>query len=94
LSLVVSRVILDQLRELETIEARASGEEPAEIPPERGSAVIRRHADFIHFQLMLELDYDWPDLDAVLHRFARDPNPHRTRLREQVQFDPFPVALA
>lgn len=98
LSLVVSRIILEQLRELEPLAVGEGSEHPSEatsrIPTERGSAVIRRHADLIHHQLMLDLGYDWPDLDEVLLRFARDPNLHRSRLREQVQFEPFPVALA
>lgn len=98
LSLVVSRSILEQLRELERVAPGPAGEDsseaPCSIPTERGSAVIRRHAEVIHLQLMVELGYDWPDLDAVLYRFARDPNPHRSRLREQVQSEAFPVALA
>jgi len=98
LSLVVSRVILDQLRELNAIEARATGEDPVEvraaIPNPRGSAVIERHAELIHEYLMLELGYTWPDLDGLLLEFNQEPNPHRPRLREQVQFEAFPVALA
>lgn len=98
LSLVVSRVILDQLRDLEQLatgpgESRSS-EAPRPIPTERGSAVIQRHADLIHHQLMLELGYDWPALDGLLLRFAREPNPHRRSLRDQVQFEAYPIALA
>jgi len=66
-SLVVSRTILDQLRELEATAARTTGDEPAEIPSERASKVVRRHADTIHCQLMLKRGYDWSGLDAVLH---------------------------
>ncbi|RQG89901.1 hypothetical protein EA462_07775 [Natrarchaeobius halalkaliphilus] len=35
--------------------------------------------------MMLELGYELPDLDSLLLWSSRDPNPHRPRLREQVE---------
>lgn len=98
LSLVVSRVILEQLRELEAQEARAAGEEPAaaraRLSRHRCSEAIKRQVSLIHLYLMCDLGYGWPDLDAVLRLGSRDPNPHRDRLLDQVQFSEFPVELA
>lgn len=56
--------------------------------------MIQRHTDLIHHQLILELGYDRPALDRLLFRFAWEPNPHRSALRDQVQSEAYPVTLA
>ena len=38
---------------------------------------------------MVDLGYDLPDLDTFLLWAARDPNPHRPRLLEQVESGKF-----
>ena len=107
LSLVVSRVILDELRELETqplptddTEADNDDEnEPEESVRERlsrrrGSLAVQRFGGLIHQYVMLELGYDLPDLDELLLMVAREPNPHRDRLRWEVETGPVRPGLA
>jgi len=57
----------------------------------RGSLVVvvplavERHAHLIQLYLMVESGYELPDWDELLLWASRNPNPHRDRLREQVE---------
>jgi putative transposase len=90
ISLMMSRVIVDELR---TLEARHREAEPAadtdesasRLPRRRWSLAIERHAHLIQLYLMLELGYELPDLDDLLLWASRNPNPHRERLRGAVE---------
>ncbi|MCW8173258.1 hypothetical protein D8S78_20090 [Natrialba swarupiae] len=55
----------------------------------RCSHAVERHAHLIQLYLMLDLGYELPDLDSLLLWSSRDPNPHRPRLREQVESGEF-----
>ena len=59
------------------------------LPRRRCSLAVERHAHLIQLYLMLELGYDLPDLDALLLWVSRNPNPHRERLRSQVELGEF-----
>lgn len=96
LSLVVSRVILEELRDLEA-EEMASDKDMAvreRLPRRRGSLAVERFAGIIHLYVMIDLGYDLPDLDDLLRSVAREPNPHRDRLRKEVEIGTFEPALA
>lgn len=90
ISLLMSRVIVDELRKLDAKrrEGEAAGdadESASRLPRRRCSLAVERHAHLIQLYLMLELGYDLPDLDELLLWASRDPNPHRERLRNQVE---------
>jgi IS4 transposase len=90
ISLLMSRVIVDELRSIEArqreVEAAADADESASrLPRRRCSLAVERHAHLIQLYLMVELGYELPDLDELLLWASRNPNPHRNRLREQVE---------
>jgi len=94
ISLMMSRVIVDELRSLE---ARQRGDEAAadadssasRLPRRRCSLAVERHAHLIQLYLMVELGYELPDLDKLLLWASQNPNPHRERLRSQVESGEF-----
>jgi hypothetical protein len=95
ISLLMSRVIVDELRNLEATrrveEAAADADSSASrLPRHRCSLAVERHAHLIQLYLMLELGYELPDLDELLLMVSRDPNPHRERLRSEVQSGEYP----
>ncbi|MBS8134142.1 IS4-like element ISHvo11 family transposase, partial [Haloferax volcanii] len=90
ISLMMSRVIVDELRSLEARqregEAAADADSSASrLPRRRCSLAVERHGHLIQLYLMVELGYELPDLDELLLWASRNPNPHRDRLREQVE---------
>ena len=89
ISLMLSRVIIDELHELEAKRRGAadadSGESASRLPPRRGSLAVEHHAHLIQLYLMLDLGYELPDLDELLLWASREPNPHRERLRREVE---------
>jgi IS4 transposase len=94
ISLMMSRVIVDELRSLEAKrredETAADADESASrLPRRRCSLAVERHAHLIQLYLMAELGYELPDLDELLLWASQDPNPHRQRLREQVESGEF-----
>lgn len=91
ISLMISRVIIDELHELEAKrrEAADADESASRHPPRRGSLAVERHAHLIQLYLMLDLGYELPDLDELLLWASRDPNPHRKRLRREVESGEF-----
>ena len=88
----MSRVIVDELRKLD---AKRQGSDDdacassARLPRRRCSHALERHAHLVQLYLMLDLGYELPDLDELLLWASRDPNPHRPRLREQVESGEF-----
>ena len=96
ISLMMSRVIVNELRK---IEARQRETEPAadadlpesasRLPRRCCSLAIERHAHLIQLYLMLELGYELPDLDELLLWASQNPNPHRERLRGQIESGEF-----
>ena len=97
ISLLMSRVIVDELRSLEArqreAEAAADADESASrLPRRRCSLAVERHAHLIQLYLMVELGYELPDLDELLLWASRNPNPHRKRLRSQVESGEFSFA--
>jgi len=97
ISLMMSRVIVDELRSLEArqreAEAAADADESASrLPGRRCSLAVERHAHLIQLYLMVELGYELPDLDELLLWASRNPNPHRKRLRSQVESGEFSFA--
>ncbi|THE63751.1 IS4 family transposase [Salinadaptatus halalkaliphilus] len=92
ISLLMSRVIVDELRKLDA-EQRESADDAAasspQLPRRRCSHAVERHAHLIQLYVMLDLGYELPDLDELLLWASRDPNPHRPRLREQVESGEF-----
>jgi len=94
ISLMMSRVIVDELRSLEAREhegeAAADADSSASrLPRRRCSLAVERHAHLIQLYLMVELGYELPDLDELLLWASRNPNPHRQRLRSQVESGEF-----
>ncbi|MDL0119647.1 IS4-like element ISH5 family transposase [Halobacterium salinarum] len=90
ISLMMSRVIVDELRSLEARQREAQAAADADssasrLPRRRCSLAVERHAHLIQLYLMVELGYELPDLDDLLLWASRNPNPHRDRLREQVE---------
>ncbi|MDL0120508.1 transposase, partial [Halobacterium salinarum] len=90
ISLMMSRVIVDELRTLEArqqeAEAAADADSSASrLPRRRCSLAVERHAHLIQLYLMIELGYELPDLDDLLLWASQNPNPHRDRLRERVE---------
>ena len=95
LSLLMSRVIVDELRKLDSRQREAaadadSDESASRLPRRRCSLAVERHAHLIQLYLMLDLGYELPDLDELLLWVSRNPNPHRERLRRQVALGEFP----
>ncbi|SDW49185.1 putative transposase, partial [Haloarcula vallismortis] len=70
-------------------EAADADESASRHPPRRGSLAVERHAHLIQLYLMLDLGYELPDLDELLLWASRDPNPHRKRLRREVESGEF-----
>jgi IS4 transposase len=94
ISLMMSRVIVDELRSLEARqredEAAADADSSASrLPRRRCSLAVERHAHLIQLYLMVELGYELPDLDELLLWASQNPNPHRERLRSQVESGEF-----
>ncbi len=94
ISLMMSRVIVDELRELEaqqrkTTAAADADESASRLPRRRCSLAVERHAHLIQLYLMLELGYELPDLDELLLWASQNPNPHRDRLCRQVESGEF-----
>ena len=90
ISLLMSRVIVDELRSLEARQregdtAADADSSASRLPRRRCSLAVERHAHLIQLYLMVELGYELPDLDELLLWASRNPNPHRDRLREQVE---------
>jgi putative transposase len=90
ISLMMSRVILNELRSLEARQRKAeaaadTGESASLFPRRRCSPAVERQAHLIQLYLMVELGYELPDLDELLLWASRNPNPHRQRLRSQVE---------
>ena len=96
LSLVVSRVILDELRELETEPLSETDDTSVRerLPARRCDLAVERFGWLILLYVMVELGYGLPDLDALLEMVTREPNPHRPRLRTQVEYGTFGPTLA
>lgn len=94
--MIMSRGILDELRELEVEEMAVDADTSVRerLPRRRGSLAVERFAGIIHLYVMAELGYGLPDLDEVLRTVVREPNPHRDRLRTQVEVGEFRPALA
>lgn len=98
ISLVVSRVLLDLLREIVDREAAHeddNGSSPR-IPPRRWSRVFSRYGGLILRRIARYLGYDPPEgnLLELLLAAAIDPNPHRASLIEDVQHGAFVRELA
>jgi IS4 transposase len=95
ISLMMSRVIVDELRKLEARQNETdaadadSGESASGLSRRRCSLAIKRHAHLIQLYLMLELGYELPDLDELLLWASQNPNPHKERLRGQVESGEF-----
>ena len=92
ISLMISRVIVDELHKLDAKPCDGAADadvSASRLPRRRCSTAIERHSHLIHLYLMLELGYGLPDLDALLLWASRDPNPHRPRLREEVESGEF-----
>jgi len=93
ISLLMSRVIVDELRTLEAnrheADAADADSSASRLSRRRCSLAVERHAHLIQLYLMIELGYELPDLDELLLWVSQNPNPHRERLREQVQSGEF-----
>jgi IS4 transposase len=92
ISLMMSRVIVDELRKLDARQRESADDAAASsprLPRRRCSLAIERHSYLIELYLLVDLGYELPDLDELLLWIARDPNPHRSRLREQVESGEF-----
>jgi hypothetical protein len=95
--LVVSRVLLNLLREVAEREATPSDDgEPMRIPPRRWSRVLSQYGGLILRRMARYLGYDPPEenLLELLLAAAIDPNPHRPSLIEDVQHGAFVRELA
>ncbi|QZA88273.1 IS4 family transposase [Salinarchaeum sp. IM2453] len=91
ISLMISREIVDELHKLDAKrrEAADADESASRLPPRRGSLAVERHSHLIQLYLMLELGYELPDLDELLLWASQNPNPHRERLRREVESGEF-----
>lgn len=97
ISLVVSRVLLNLVREVVGREAaREDDEESSRILPRRWSRVFGRYGGLILRRVARYLGYDPPEenLLELLLTAAIDPNPHRPSLIEDVQHGAFVRELA
>jgi IS4 transposase len=96
ISLLMSRVIVNELRRLDERqrddEAADADASASRLPRRRCSLAIERHAHLIQLYLMVKLGYGLPDLDELLLWISRNPNPHRTRLRREVESGEFGFA--
>lgn len=96
ISLVVSRVLLDLLREIVDRDAADDdNDDPSRIPP-RWSQVFSRYGGLILRRIATWLGYDPPEKNLLesLLAAAIDPNPHRLSLIEDVQHGAFVRGLA
>ena len=69
LSLLMSRIIVDELRKLDAKQRDCDDDAAASstrLPRRRCSHAVERHAHLIQLYLMLELGYELPDLDSLL----------------------------
>ena len=91
ISLMISREIVDELHKLDAkrSDAADADESASRLPPRRGSLAVERHAHLIQLYLMLDLGYELPDLDELLLWASQNPNPHRERLRREVESGEF-----
>jgi IS4 transposase len=93
ISLLISRVIVNELRRLDERqrddEAADADASASRLPRRRCSLAVERHAHLIQLYLMVKLGYGLPDLDELLLWISRNPNPHRTRLRREVESGKF-----
>ena len=97
ISLLMSHIIVDELQKLDAKERESVDDAAAlstRVPRRRCSIAVERHSHLIHLYVMRDLGYPLPDLDALLLWASRDPNPHRPRLREQVESGEFGPELA
>ena len=97
ISLMVSRVLLNLLREMVDREAAlGDNDEPARIPLRRWSRVFSRYGGLILWRIASWLGYDPPEerLLELLLAAAIDPNPHRPSLIEDIQHGAFVRELA
>lgn len=98
ISLVVSRVLLDLLREVVDRDAADddSDESSSRIPRRRWSRVFSRYGGLILRRIAAWLGYDPPEenLLELLLAAAIDPNPHRSSLIKDVQHGTFVRELA
>jgi IS4 transposase len=97
ISLVVSRVVLDLLREIADRDAANSdSNDTSRIPRRRWSRVFSRYGGLILRRIAAWLGYDPPEenLLELLLAAAIDPNPHRASLIEDVQHGAFVRDLA
>ncbi|ELY99942.1 IS4 family transposase [Natrialba aegyptia] len=97
ISLVVSRVLLDLLREIVDGDAAGDdGDDPSRIPRLRWSRVFSRYGGLILQRVAQYHGYDPPEknLLELLLAAAIDPNPHRPSLIEDVQHGAFVRELA
>ena len=97
ISLVVSRVLLNLLREVAKRKATPNtDEEPMRIPSRRWSRVLSRYGGLILRRMARYLGYNPPaeNLLELLLAAAIDPNPHRPSLIEDVQHGAFVRELA
>src|SRR6056297_3748828 len=96
ISLMMSRVIVNELRRLDERqrddEAADADASASRLPRRRCSLAVERHAHLIQLYLMMKLGYGLPDLDELLLWISRNPNPHRTRLRREVESGEFGFA--
>lgn len=91
ISLIISLVIIDELHKLEVkrCEAADTNESASQLSPRRGSLAVERHAHLTQLYVMLDLGYELPGLDELLLWASRNPNPHRERLRRDVESGEF-----
>ncbi len=94
ISLMMTRVIVDELRELEAQQRKMTctadaDESASRLPRRRCSLAVERHAYLIQLYLIFELGYGLPDLDELLLWASQNPNPHRDRLCKQVESGEF-----
>ena len=94
ISLMMSRVIVDELRELEAQQRETNAaadvdSSASRLPRRRCSLAVERHAHLIQLYLMLELGYELLDLDELLLWASQNPNLHRDRLYKQVESGKF-----
>ncbi|SDJ54933.1 putative transposase [Halovenus aranensis] len=91
ISLMISREIVDELHKLDAKrrESADADESASRLPRRRSSPAVERHSHLIQLYLMLELGYELPDLDELLLWASQNPNPHRERLRREVESGEF-----
>lgn len=97
ISLVVSRVLLDLLREIvDRDTAGDDSDDSSRVPRRRWSRVFNRYGGLILRRIAQYLGYDPPEehLLELLLAAAIDPNPHRSSLIEDVQHGAFVRELA